>query len=127
MLKYILAWLPMLLIAILNGALRQGVYGRYVSELSAHQISTATGIILFGIYIWVLLRVMRPASSALAIAIGLCWLGMTVAFEFLFMHFVAGKSWGVLLHDYNIFEGRVWVLVLIWITGAPYWFYRLQK
>ena len=125
--KYILAWLPMLAIAILNGTLRQFVYGAYMSELSAHQISTGTGIMLFGIYIWFLLRFLRPASSRQAIAIGFIWLGLTLAFEFLFMHYAAGRSWDVLLHDYNIFAGRVWVLVLVWVTFAPFLCYRLQK
>jgi hypothetical protein len=32
--------------------------------------------------------------------------------------------WTRLLHDYNILEGRVWVLVLVWITIAPYIFSR---
>lgn len=125
--KYVLAWVPLVLIAIANGAFREGVYGRYLSELSAHQLSTVFGILLFGLYIWTLMHYMPPASSKQAISIGLIWLGLTVAFEFIFMHYVAGRSWGVLLHDYNILAGRIWVLVLIWVTVAPYVFYRLLK
>ena len=40
---------------------------------------------------------------------------MTVAFEFGFGHFVAGHSWQRLLGDYNLLEGRVWLLFLLWI------------
>jgi phosphate/sulfate permease len=127
MLKYVLAWLPLVMIAMLNGSLREGLYGKYLSELQAHQVSTVSGVLLFGIYIWVLVRLRMPASSKQAINIGLIWLGLTVAFEFLFMHYVAGRSWDTLLHDYNIFDGRVWVVVLVWVTIAPYIFYRLQK
>ena len=127
MLKYIVAWLPLVMIAMLNGTLREGWYGKYLSELHAHQVSTASGVLLFGIYIWGLMRIWRPVSSKQAINIGLVWLGLTVAFEFLFMHYVAGRSWDILLHDYNIFAGRVWVAVLVWVTVAPYIFYRLQK
>jgi hypothetical protein len=125
--KYILAWLPMLAIAIANGTLRQFVYAPYVSELHAHQISTATGIVLFGIYIWWFLRHWPPASARQAVAIGVIWLALTVAFEFLFMHYVAGHAWDVLLHNYNLRAGRVWPLVLVWIAIAPPLFYRLQK
>ena len=53
-------------------------------------------------------------------------LAMTVAFEFLFGHYVAGHSWDRLLHDYNLFAGRVWVVVLVWVTVAPYLFFRLR-
>jgi len=126
-LRYLLAWLPMVLIAILNGVLRQAWYAKYMSELRAHQLSTLTGILLFGIYIWSLTRLWKLESSGQALAIGFIWLGLTVVFEFTFGHFVAGHPWRRLLQDYDLLTGRVWVLVLIWVTLAPYLFYRLQK
>jgi hypothetical protein len=55
------------------------------------------------------------------------WLSLTIAFEFLFGHFVAGHLWSKLLHDYNVLAGRVWAFFLIWVTAAPYLFYRLQR
>jgi hypothetical protein len=125
--EYVLAWLPMVFIAIGNGAIREGWYGKYLSELQAHQISTVTGVLLFGGYIWLLIRIWRPASAEQAIAIGLVWLGMTIAFEFLFGHYVAKRSWSDLLHDDNIFAGRVWLVVVVWVTLVPYLFYQLQK
>jgi hypothetical protein len=125
--KYVLVWLPMVFIAIANGAVREGWYGKYLSELQAHQVSTVTGVLLFGVYIWVLIRLWRPASAEQALNIGLVWLGMTVAFEFLFGHYVAKRSWSDLLHDYNIFVGRVWLVVLVWVLVASYLFYQLQQ
>jgi len=38
---------------------------------------------------------------------------LTVAFEFLAGHYVFGTPWHQLVADYNIFRGRIWVLVLI--------------
>ena len=127
MLKYVLAWIAMVLIAIANGALREASYGKRMSELQAHQISTLSGVLLFSAYIYVVIRICRPDTSEQAITVGLIWLGLTVAFEFLFGHYVVGHSWSKLLYDYNVFAGRVWVVVLIWVTVAPYVFYRLQK
>ena len=60
--KYVVAWVPMVLIAIANGALRQAWYGRYVGELQAHQISTASGILLFGVYIWVIISLLSTGT-----------------------------------------------------------------
>jgi hypothetical protein len=125
--KYILAWVPMVLIAIANAFLRENVFAKRLSELQAHQVSTATGVLLFGIYIWVITRIWRPGSPGQAFIIGLIWLGLTVAFEFLFGRYVVGHPWSRLFHDYNLLAGRVWVMVLIWVTLAPYVFYRLQK
>ena len=107
MLKYVIAWIPMVFIAILNGTLRQVWYGQHLSELRAHQVSTLTGILLFAIYIGLLTGIWMPASATQALTIGLIWLGLTVAFEFLFGHFIAGQAWERLLEDYNIFAGRV--------------------
>jgi len=47
--KYILAWFPMVLIAVINGAMREEWYGKHLTELQAHQVSTVTGVLLFGV------------------------------------------------------------------------------
>jgi hypothetical protein len=125
-LKYAALWLPLPILGIINGIARGALYGRFVSELAAHQISTATLIVLSGIYIWFIGGRWRIESSGQAIAVGVIWLALTVAFEFLFGHYIMGHPWSRLLHDYNVLEGRVWLLVLIWITLAPYVMYRLR-
>lgn len=127
MLKFVLAWLPMILIAIANGALREFSYGKQVSELRAHQLSTLSALAFFSIYIGIVLRVWRPESAGQALAIGFIWLILTVAFEFLFGHYVSGFRWSRLLHDYNPWAGRVWLLIPLWIATAPFFFYQLQR
>jgi hypothetical protein len=122
--KYVLLWIPLVFIAIANGVVRQTWYGSSLSELRAHQLSTLTGILFFGLYMWVVLRWFQPAAAGQALTIGLLWLGLTVAFEFLFGHYVAGHPWSRLLQDYHLFEGRLWVVVLVWVTLAPSLFYR---
>lgn len=125
--KYILAWIPMVLIAIVNGILRESWYGKHINELVAHQISTLTGVVLFGLYIWTVIRIWPPDHLRQSFLIGLFWLGLTIAFEFLFGHYVAGHTWRRLFHDYNLFDGRVWLAVLVWVTIAPCIFYRLTN
>ena len=123
--KYFLVWLPMVLIAILNGAARELLYGKKMAELRAHQVSTVLGAVLLGVYIWFVIQYLRPESAGQAIEVGLLWLILTVAFEFIFGRFVAGHSWAKMFGDYNIFAGRLWAPLLVWITLAPYLFYRL--
>ena len=125
--KFIIAWVPLIFIAIANGLFRENFLAKHLKELQAHQASTATLVVLFGFYMWMIFRIWKPASSQQSLHIGLLWLGLTVAFEFLFGHFVAGHSWSRLINDYNIFEGRVWVVILVWVAVAPYLFYRLQE
>ena len=123
--KYVLAWVPMVAIAVANGVVREAWYGKRVAELYAHQISTASGIVLLGAYIWLIVHLWPPDSLEEALAVGLIWLALTVAFEFLFGRYVARRSWRQLLRDYNLLAGRVWLLVPVWVAIAPYAFLRL--
>lgn len=117
----------MVFIAIANGAVRQFGYGKFLNELPAHQLSCMTGIGLFFIYTWGLSIYCQLESSRQALTIGLIWLGLTVAFEFLFMHYGAKVPWSQLLHDYNILKGRLWVLVLISVFLLPYGVFKLRS
>jgi hypothetical protein len=124
MLRYLIAWFVMLLIAMVNGALRDFTYGRHVPELLAHQLSSLSGIILFGVVFYQFVRRWPPDSARQAICIGLFWMALTVAFEFLFFHYVAGHSWTELLANYDIAHGRLWPLILLWVAFGPYVFHR---
>lgn len=127
MIRYVLAWVPMLVIAIANGALRESTYGKAMPELRAHQLSTLIGSIVIGAFIWVVVRVWPPSSGRQALAIGVVWLTLTVAFEFAFGRLVVHRSWPELLHDYDLLAGRVWVVFLVWLAVAPFVFFRLRQ
>ncbi len=123
--RYLAFWLILAVVAVANGILRQAGYGRHLSELAAHQLSTVTGILLTGGVVWILNRFWPIGSAKEAWIIGAGWFVMTVMFEFGFGHYVAGHSWSRLLADYNLLEGRVWSLFLIWIAMLPYVIWRL--
>lgn len=125
--KYTAAWFLMMLLAILNGAFREAFLKERYGELRAHQLSTLTLLLLLSVYVWILVRTWTPESPGQAWLIGLVWLAMTLAFEFGFGHFIAGKPWSELLKDYDIIAGRVWVLIPAWIAVAPYLFYRIAR
>lgn len=120
-------WLGMVVLAILNGLIRERIYAPRMNELSAHQVSTLCGLVVFGVYIWILTGLCPIGSAEQALFIGGMWLAMTIAFEFVFGHFVMGHPWARLLHDYNLLEGRIWLLVLVWTAAAPYLFYRIRS
>jgi hypothetical protein len=124
---YLAAWLVMLLVSVANGAARDITYGRHLSELAAHQISTAIAILLLGIVMWVAIRRYPPATGRGAALVGVLWASLTMAFEFLFFHFVGGHPWDALLANYDVTSGRVWVLVVLWLLVAPYLFFRMRR
>ena len=54
-----------------------------------------------------------------ALLIGLTWALLTASFDFGFGHYVDGKPWSELAADYDLSQGRVWILVLVWIAVGP--------
>jgi hypothetical protein len=106
-------------LGIVNGSLRELLYKDSVGELPAHYISTATLMVLLALYIWMLEQRWPLASQQDAIRVGLTWSVLTASFDFGFGHFVAGKSWAELAHDYDVRAGRVWILILLWMAVAP--------
>lgn len=125
MLRYVLLWFPLLIVAVGNGALREFTYSKVMPELRAHQLSTTIGSVFIGGLMWFFVSTWPPASDRAAWMIGLIWLGLTVAFEFFMGIVVRKKPLAEVLADYNVLAGRVWVLLLIWITFAPRLFYLL--
>lgn len=112
-------WVVLLVLAIVNAGIREEVYQPRVGEQAGHVIST----LLFVALIWavvygflVLLKNVPPPPHLWGI--GAAWTAATVTFEFLFGHYIGGHSWRRLFHDYNIFRGRIWVLVVLSILAA---------
>lgn len=125
MFRYLQAWFTMLGVAMVNGGLRDLTYGKHLSPLLANQLSCLSGIILLGVVIYLYVRHWSLTSARQAFYIGLLWMSLTVAFEFLFFHYVGGRSWAELLGNYDMASGQLWPLILLWVLVAPYIFYRL--
>lgn len=125
--RYLLAWVAMLLVAMLNGGLRDFTYGKYLPELLAHQLSTLSGIALLGVVIYLFMRRWPFISAQQALAVGMFWMVLTMAFEFLFFHYVGGHSWAELVANYDLSRGRLWPLVLAWVALAPWLLFRLLQ
>ena len=123
--RYIVAWFGLLAVAVANGALRVATFGRTMSELAAHQVSTLIGSAALGIAIWFIVRRWPPSSDREALTVGLVWVVLTVAFEFFMELVVAGRSMSEALASYDVAAGRVWVFFLFWIALAPLVFYRV--
>ena len=125
--RYFFTWLPGIPIAIINGSIRTYIYSEYLIALKAHQLSVLSFVILFGLYVWLVFPWLRLKSRKDSFIIGANWVLFTILFEFIFGHFAMGHSWETLFHDYNLFSGRLWVLVLVWILLAPYVIFQIKK
>jgi hypothetical protein len=125
--KYTLAWFGLMMLAILNGVVRDLTYSVSAGEFAAHQISTGTLLVLSAAFVWILSKVWHIESVRQAWTIGTVWFVLTEAFEFGMARIVRGYSWDVIFHSYDIFAGELWILIPLWILVAPLVFYRANK
>jgi hypothetical protein len=118
-LRSLLAWLCLMVIAIGNGALREVLLVPRLGAGAAHVVSTVLLALMIVTVALVAIPWLAPASVAQALVIGSVWLGLTLAFEFGFGHWVADKPWRELFQDYNLLAGRVWAFIPFVTAVAP--------
>jgi hypothetical protein len=113
-------WLVILVLASLNGAVRDLLVAPRIGDPLARALST---LILCGLVLWVTwlsIRWLGPRDPGAALGLGAFWVALTLTFEFAAGR-LSGKPWSVVLADYDVLRGRIWVLVPV-ITGlAPLW------
>lgn len=124
--RYFLLWLPMILLAFANAALREIVLIKHFTEFRAHQLSTITLLVLCSIYCLAVYRALRVASAGQALFAGGLWTLLTILFEFCLGR-ITGKSWTYLLRDYDLLAGRVWLLFLLCLLFLPFLIYSMKK
>jgi hypothetical protein len=112
-------WFVLLFAAIANGAVRQAWLVPWLGDPAGHVVSTVMlSVLIFGVG-WIFFDWLGLRTSAEAWRLGVVWLVLTLAFEFLAGHFLFGAAWDKLLADYNLAAGRVWVLVLLTTLLTP--------
>ena len=117
-LRIVLGWLVLLVVAVANGALRQGGYGRLVSDRAAHQISSVTAVVAIGAAVYLLTRAWPLASAGQAWRVGAAWVVLTLLFE-TGMGVAAGQPWSSILGAYAVWNGELWALVVAFILVSP--------
>lgn len=103
-----------------NGIFRELALKPATGPVTADILSAIIGIIMIvAITRWLLRPSVRQPLGHVVRASALV-VGLTVAFEFLFGHYVDRKSWCELVADYAIWRGRLWPLVLVTLALMPF-------
>lgn len=106
-LKAIVLWFAILILAILNGTLREKILIPHLGSVPA--------FIAFAAAPWY-----GALTSRQWLLLGLFWLLLTVVFEFSFGLFAQHKTWAELFDAYTFRGGNIWPIVLI-ITFISPW------
>jgi peptidoglycan biosynthesis protein MviN/MurJ (putative lipid II flippase) len=112
-------WLGFLAVAIGCAIIRERFLVPGLGPLGGKALGTLlVAVIIFGL-IYMYVGRLKEATRVSLIELGLFWTLATIAFEFLFGHYAMGHSWETLWADYNVFQGRLWPLVLMVTLFGP--------
>jgi hypothetical protein len=90
-----------------------------VGDFHARQIGVFTGTIINLTVAALFVRWIHPTRVAEALAVGVTWLMLTVAFEIAFGRAVMHTSWQRILSDYNLVHGGLLPIGLVLLALAP--------
>jgi hypothetical protein len=116
--KIVLWWLGILLLAIVNGALRERLLIPHLGPVLGLVVS---GLILSAIVVCVAL-IATPTLHYKGVNlwwVGLMWFVLTVSFEFTFGLAIQHKTLSGVVSAYTFKGGNLWILVLLTLFVSP--------
>jgi hypothetical protein len=107
-------WLIMLLAAFINGAIREILIVPRAGGQIGHVIGVVGLSSVVFVISYVFVKTLGTLPSSTLLLVGLFWLVLSLLFEFGFFHYVMHEPWSKLLADYNVFRGRL--LIVVWLS-----------
>lgn len=119
LLQIVTLWLLLVAVAIFNAAIREKILLKIVGHWSLPLSGLTLSILIF--FVTLIVIPLFTAKSAFHYwMIGGMWLILTLSFEFLFGHYVIGKSWTEIFMIFNVLQGNLMSLVLLTTFFSPY-------
>jgi hypothetical protein len=121
-LQSFIVWVVLAFITIVFAIFREAIFipvTRLDGSL-ARALLLPVGLVYTYVIAYAFLRKTKaPYSPGDTVRIGILWLMLTVAFEFIFGSLVIGNSLTALVADYNILAGRTWPIFLLGVLLSP--------
>ena len=118
-LKAVMVWFIMAIFAILNGISREKLLNPNLGDSIALPLSGITLSLLIFALTYLFFNFLGQYRNIIYLYIGIQWVTMTLTFEFIFGHYVIGKSWVEIVEVFNIFEGNLFILALLVSLLSP--------
>ena len=119
-LRLLRAWAIILPFMIANGIVRELVLKRIVNDGVADVLSAMLASVISLAATRYLLRPLAGKSVPELVRASATLVLLTIVFELGFGHYVDHKSWSELLDNYELWNGRLWPVVLAVLAGMPF-------
>jgi len=120
--KSLEVWLFVAVAAMMNGMFRSLFLVPRLGDHAAHVLSVLMLMILVLLLSSVLVnRYLKEYVNSDLFLIGVLWVALSVSVDFVFEYYIMDVPWRVILRDYDVSSGRIWLLVLATEFMGP-WF-----
>jgi hypothetical protein len=113
--RALLIWIVLICAEIVHGILRAILLVPIVGEFRSNQIGVFTGSAIILAIAYFTIRWIGAKRTTELLTVGLTWLLLTVAFEVWFGRFVMGLPWERIASDYNVLNGGLMPLGLLFL------------
>ena len=112
------AWMLIMLLESVHGALREIFIAPQIGDLHARQLGVLVGSGIVFAVAWILIRWIGVRDRQRLLLVGALWVALTLCFEIALGRAI-GASWERILSDYNPLRGGFMVLGLAFMWVAP--------
>jgi hypothetical protein len=113
-----LVWLVICAAEFVHGALRNLYLAPLIGDFRARQVTVFTGSLLILAIAYTMSGRLRPYTRRHLIAVGLFWLVLTLCVD-LALGRATGRSWDDLLAEFEVWNGGLFPLGLLFLVFAP--------
>ena len=119
LIRAFLVWLVIITVETVHGILRGVLLVPIVGDLPARQIGVLIGSLLIFAVAYLFIRWIAVKTKLQFLAVGLLWVLLTVIFEVVLGRLVLGLSWTRITEDYDLSQGGLLGLGLLFMAAAP--------
>lgn len=112
-------WLFIIFAEFLHGILRVILLEPIFGDFRARQIAVFSGMVIILIISLLFIRWIQAKDTFQLLIIGLLWFILTISFEILLGRIAMNLTWERILSDYNILNGGLLAVGLIFLIFAP--------
>ena len=113
-------WVLLALGAIINGVVRDKLLTLLIGERLALPLSgVSLSLLIFCVTLF-FVPFWGISSACGFLYVGIIWLSFTLAFEFIFGHYVVGEPWKKIVEVFYIHRGNLYLLALASAALSPY-------
>ena len=117
--KVIGIWIFLALLAIVNGVIRDKLLAPKIGQKVSLLLSGVSLSLLIFCVTLILVPFLNMSSAHVFLCVGIIWVLMTLAFEFLFGHYVVGEPWERIIEVFYLHRGNLYLLALLATLLSP--------